>query len=220
MKQIKRACGINANIFEKMKFFGMTSIAKYLFRSLVWNIKTSEKEVYLTFDDGPMQGTTPWILDELDKYKAKATFFCIGKNVKQNPEIFQKIIKHGHVVGNHTFDHLNGWKTTTSDYIKNVEKCSEFVSSGLFRPPYGRLKLSQMKYLRKKYHIIMWDVLSRDYDQNISGKQCLKNVLDDAESGSIILLHDNFKSEKSMKYVLPGILKHFSDIGFCFKSLN
>lgn len=198
---------------------------KALFPNYVWDIKTNQKEIYLTFDDGPTPKITPWVLQQLKKYNAKATFFCIGNNVEKYPEIFSQILKEEHAIGNHTFNHLKGWKVKTSDYIEDVLQCnSTFISSvstKLFRPPYGKLKPKQTKQLKEKgYKIIMWDILSLDWDKQVTPEKCLNNVLKHSTKGSIIVFHDSIKAEKNMKFALPKVLKHFSNKGFAFKAIE
>lgn len=203
-----------------MSFWVKTNrIIKWIFPNYVWNIPNDEQKVFLTFDDGPTPEITEWVLEQLKKYNAKATFFCIGNNIEKYPEIFQKTIAEGHAIGNHTFDHLNGWKTTTEEYIENAKlyetQNPKLVTRNLFRPPYGKIKHSQSKILRKLgYKIIMWDVLSRDYDQSISATQCLENVLSNIETGSIIVFHDSVKAEHNLKYVLPKTLEFLKEKGF------
>jgi peptidoglycan/xylan/chitin deacetylase (PgdA/CDA1 family) len=203
-----------------MSFWVKTNrIIKWIFPNYVWNIPNDEQKVFLTFDDGPTPEITEWVLEQLKLHNAQATFFCIGNNIEKYPEIFQKTIAEGHAIGNHTFDHLNGWKTTTEDYIENVKlyetQNPKLVTRNLFRPPYGKIKHSQSKILRKLgYKIIMWDVLSRDYDQSISATQCLENVLSNIETGSIIVFHDSVKAEHNLKYVLPKTLEFLKEKGF------
>jgi peptidoglycan/xylan/chitin deacetylase (PgdA/CDA1 family) len=203
-----------------MSFWVKTNrIIKWIFPNYVWNIPNDEQKVFLTFDDGPTPEITEWVLEQLKKYNAKATFFCIGNNIEKYPEIFQKTIAEGHAIGNHTFNHLNGWKTSTEVYIENVKlyetQNPKLVTRNLFRPPYGKIKHSQSKILRKLgYKIIMWDVLSRDYDQSISATQCLENVLSNIETGSIIVFHDSVKAEHNLKYVLPKTLEFLKENGF------
>ncbi len=187
-----------------------------MFPSRIWSMPTNKDEVYLTFDDGPIPIITPWVLDTLKKYQAKATFFCIGDNIKKHPQIFKSILDHGHAIGNHTFNHLNGWKTNTDTYIENCNKFEEEVinqlgnsynKSQLFRPPYGKLTSRQSKILQEKgYKIIMWNVLSADFDPTVSKDKCLENVLSNIQPGSIIVLHDSLKAEEKLRYVLPKIL--------------
>ena len=203
-----------------MSFWVKTNrIIKWIFPNYNWNIPNDEQKVFLTFDDGPTPEITEWVLEQLKLHNAQATFFCIGNNIEKYPEIFQKTIAEGHAIGNHTFDHLNGWKTTTEVYIENVKlyetQNPKLVTRNLFRPPYGKIKHSQSKILRKLgYKIIMWDVLSRDYDQSISATQCLENVLSNIETGSIIVFHDSVKAEHNLKYVLPKTLEFLKENGF------
>jgi len=188
----------------------------------------AEKTVYLTFDDGPTPEITEWTLNKLKQFNAKATFFCIGKNVKNHPEVFQQIIDEGHSIGNHTNNHLNGWKTKKEDYLNNVsiaeKTIQQFTSSTtkrLFRPPYGKIKRKQsLELLKRGYKIIMWDVLSADFDQSISKEKCLKNVLDNIDNGSIIIFHDSVKAEINMKYALPKALEVLSKKGYEFKAIT
>jgi len=195
------------------------SILKPLSKHLVWSFPTSERIVYLTFDDGPIPEVTPWVLETLAAYDALATFFCIGNNVHNHPHLLQDIIDKGHQVGNHTFDHINGWKCSEADYLENVAKCSEVVQSNLFRPPYGKASRSQIAQLKDTYSIIMWDVLSADFDSNVSNEQCLKNVVNNVENGSIIVFHDSLKAEKKLRYALPKVLAHFQNLGYRFLPL-
>lgn len=194
---------------------------KNIFPNYIWDIPNDENKVFLTFDDGPTPEITEWTLDQLKKYEASATFFCIGNNIEKYPGIFQKIIEEKHAIGNHTFNHLKGWKTTNEDYIENVKLCQSQISNhksqtpNLFRPPYGKIKLSQSKELRKLgYKIIMWDVISYDFDKNISKEKCLANVLNSIKSGSIIVFHDSIKAEQNLKYVLPKTLAFLKEKGF------
>jgi peptidoglycan/xylan/chitin deacetylase (PgdA/CDA1 family) len=188
-------------------------IAKQLFSSYVWSIDTSEREVYLTFDDGPHPTITPWVLDELKKYNARASFFCIGNNVRQFPAVYQRIQKEGHAVGNHTYQHLNGWKADTKRYLQDIAHAAALIQSNLFRPPYGRIKARQAKHLTSALNninarVIMWDVLSADFDQSITAQQCLENVLDNYADGSIIVFHDSEKAFPHLQNVLPKVLEH------------
>jgi peptidoglycan/xylan/chitin deacetylase (PgdA/CDA1 family) len=210
---------------------------KKIFSNYIWEIPNAGNKIYLTFDDGPTPEITCWVLTELEKYNAKATFFCIGNNIEKHPEIFQKLITQGHSIGNHTFNHLNGWKTSTEEYLKNSNQWSVFsgqysVISGqncklnaeqckLFRPPYGRIKSSQAKKLREQgYKIIMWDVLSADFDTSISAEQCVENVLKNTKSGSIIVFHDSIKAFPRLEYTLPKILEILAKKGFVFEKLT
>ena len=205
-----------------MSFWVKTNyFIKRIFPNYVWDITNRENKVFLTFDDGPTPEITEWTLEQLKKYDAKATFFCIGNNIEKYPAIFQKIIQEEHAIGNHTFNHLKGWKITNDVYIENVKKCTENISQlntencQLFRPPYGKIKPSQSKALRRLgYKIIMWDVLSYDFDQTITPEECLDNVLKNVESGSIIVFHDSQKAEQNLKYVLPKTLAFLKEKGF------
>lgn len=190
--------------------------------SLTWKKSNSTKTIYITFDDGPIPEVTPYVLSVLDQYHAKATFFCIGDNVRKNPEIFNAILEKGHSTGNHTFNHLNGWKTADEEYLENYKKCAHYVPSNLFRPPYGRIKRSQisgMQSLNPGVDIIMWDVLSGDFDQHLSPEKCLKNVLQNTEPGSIIVFHDSVKAFDRLKFVLPRAMEYWSRKGYKFAPL-
>ncbi|ARV16926.1 polysaccharide deacetylase family protein [Polaribacter sp. SA4-12] len=198
------------------------------FSKYTWRFPSNKKEIFLTFDDGPTPEITEFVLSELKKHHAKATFFCIGKNIKNHPEIFKKIISDGHSIGNHTQNHLKGWKTNTEDYIDNILECNKTITQfndstikqQLFRPPYGKIKKSQAKELLKRdYKIIMWDVLSADFDITISKEKCLQNVQENTKEGSIIVFHDSVKAAERMEYALPKVLKTFSDKGFVFKGI-
>jgi peptidoglycan/xylan/chitin deacetylase (PgdA/CDA1 family) len=162
--------------------------------------------VYLTFDDGPIPETTPYILDTLNQYGIKATFFCVGENVEKYPELYKRIINEGHYTGNHTFNHLKGWKTPLQTYLDNVEQCAEYVSSELFRPPYGKMTFSQYKVLKKKYLLIFWDVLVPDFDKNCSTQECLHILKKKTRPDSIVVLHDNVKAKNKLTELLPGVL--------------
>lgn len=209
-----------------MSFWVKTNrFVKSIFPNYVWDIPNHENKVFLTFDDGPTPEITEWTLAQLKMYNANATFFCIGNNIEKHPEIFQKIIDENHAIGNHTFNHLKGWETENQKYIENVNLCQAQISNhipksrdqipNLFRPPYGKIKLSQSSILRKLgYKIIMWDVLSRDFDQTISKEVCLENILKNVECGSIIVFHDSVKAAQNLKYVLPKTLEFLKDKGF------
>jgi len=190
--------------------------------SLVWKIPTKEKILYLSFDDGPHVTATPFVLDELKKYNAKATFFCLGKNVQSHPEIYQRILNEGHSTGNHTFNHLNAWHVKSEEYIDDVKHAEQFIQSKLFRPPYGRMypRLSKKMRTQFGYKIIMWHVLSGDFDESIAPEKCLNNVLNKAQKGSIIVFHDSSKAYKSLQFALPNVLKIFTEKGYVFKSLQ
>ena len=204
------------------------TLLKHLLPNRLWNLPKDEQAIYLSFDDGPIPEVTPWVLEQLQQYDAKATFFCIGDNVRKHPEIFQKIISEGHAVGNHSFNHLNGWRTRSHLYLENVLQAQkemeqymvEATGSRLFRPPYGRLKEQQARLLRENdFKVVMWDVLSVDYKQRLSPENCFKNVVNNAEAGSIIVFHDSLKAEKNMKATLPRVLEYYSRRGFEFRSI-
>jgi len=194
-----------------------------LFPNYLWKKASLSKTIYLTFDDGPTPEITQWTLDTLKHYNAKATFFCIGDNVKKHPSIFDNLIKEKHTIGNHTFNHLKGWNTNTEDYINNTEKAQEAINpkhKHLFRPPFGKIKRRQANLLiNKGYKIVMWSVLSYDWEVSVSQEKCLKNVLKNTSSGSIVVFHDSVKASKNMQYALPKMLDHFSKKGYQFKSL-
>jgi len=192
---------------------------QWIYPSLIWHKSRDEKSIYLTFDDGPIPVVTPFVLNTLKSFNAKATFFCIGDNVTKHPEIFKQILADGHSVGNHTHNHLRGWDTINEVYLDNVAQCAELVKSNLFRPPYGRAKRSQYSMLSKQYSLIMWDVLSGDFDSDISPEKCLQNVVSHTKNGSIIVFHDSLKAFPRLEYALPKALEHFSSRGFSFLPL-
>ncbi len=195
------------------------AIIQWLISDVTWRKKKTDKIIYLTFDDGPIPIITPKILEILNQYNARATFFCVGDNVVKHPEIYEKVLAAGHSVGNHTHHHLNGTFTSTKKYLKDVADCAQVVDSKLFRPPYGRLRWFQKKFLRKHYELIYWDVLSWDFRAELSNEQVLKNVLSQTTNGSIVLFHDSLRSEPRVLYALPKFLEHFSKLGFTFKKL-
>ena len=209
------------------KWVKTNKVIKKIFNNLVWDIPNSENKIYLTFDDGPIPSVTEWVLDLLKSEGIKVTFFCIGDNIKKYPEIYKRILTEGHQIGNHTFNHLNGWKTKTNYYIENFKLCETEHSklnpehSFLFRPPYGKIKPSQSKEIRQLgYKMIMWDVLSYDFDQNISEEECLKNVISNTSQGSIIVFHDSLKAEKNLKYALPKAIQILKNKGFVFDVIS
>ncbi|WP_281636392.1 polysaccharide deacetylase family protein [Flavobacterium marginilacus] len=212
-----------------MKFYWIktNTFIKKIFSNFTWDIPNAENKIYLTFDDGPTPEVTEWVLEELKKHQAKATFFCIGKNIENSPGLFQKVINEGHAIGNHTFNHFNGWKTSSNDYVKNTFLCQAEINrlntanNKLFRPPYGKIKKSQSKELRRLgYKIIMWNVLSADFDQTITPEKCLENVLKNTVSGSIIIFHDSVKAYKNLEYVLPRSLQILKERGFTFDTIH
>lgn len=191
-----------------------------LYPNLLWRVPTNEKKIFLTFDDGPVPGPTEFVLKELERHNAKATFFCIGNNIEKYPAVYQMIIKQGHAVGNHTFNHTKGWSVSDDDYLTDVERCQKLIgTTKLFRPPFGRAKRSQLKKLAD-YRIVMWDVLSYDYSNSVKKETCLKGVIKATRPGSIVVFHDSYKAEKNMIYALPRVLDHFKQSGFEFESLS
>jgi peptidoglycan/xylan/chitin deacetylase (PgdA/CDA1 family) len=206
-------------------FIKIPWIIKRFFSSYVWSIPTEQKEVFLTFDDGPHPQVTIWVLEELKKYNALATFFCIGDNVLQYPDVYARVIADGHAVGNHTQHHVNGWKVTTDVYIKDVKEATQYIDSSLFRPPYGRIRKSQAlrikEALRKQnVKIIMWDVLSADFDIAFSPEQCFQNVIRNVSAGSVIVFHDSEKAAPNLKYALPKVLEALSRAGYRFSPIK
>jgi len=197
-------------------------LLKWYYPSLVWNKSRSDKVIYLTFDDGPIPDVTDFVLKTLKSFQAKATFFCIGDNITKYPEIFERVIGDGHRIGNHTYNHLKGWKTTDELYLRNFSKCQELTATDLFRPPYGRIKKSQIKEIRKYYpnmKIIMWDVLSGDFDINLAPHKCFKNVIKHTVNGSVIVFHDSLKAFDRLEYALPRTLQYFHERGYTFETL-
>lgn len=196
---------------------------KRLYPGLVWQIPTTEKVIFLSFDDGPHPVATPFVLDELKKYGARATFFCIGKNVEAHPQIYRRILLEGHRVGNHTQHHLNGWKADDKRYLEDVRDAARWIDSDLFRPPYGRIGVLQSSLLRSapfSYNIIMWDVLSADFDRALTAERCARNVTRDVRPGSIVVFHDSEKAFERLRGALPSVLKHFSDLGWRFEAVD
>ena len=194
-------------------------LLKRIYYSLFWDLKNGQKEVYLTFDDGPNPDVTPAILEILNQYHAKATFFCIGRNVERFPDVFSQITNEGHKTGNHTYSHLKGWITSNAEYYNDIELAGKLIHSGLFRPPYGKIRRTQLKYLRQFYSIIMWDVMSNDYDASMTPEKCVENVIKYARPGSIIVFHDSEKSEKRTLVALPRILEILRNREYTFKSI-
>ncbi|GAA4289743.1 polysaccharide deacetylase family protein [Aestuariibaculum suncheonense] len=211
-------------------FVKIPVVIKKMFPNYVWDITTTDKVIYLTFDDGPTPEITNWTLQTLRKHNAKATFFCIGNNIEKHPEIFQNILKEGHTIGNHTHNHLRGWKTSLQDYLENIKQAQTTIEEhklegipltiNLFRPPYGKLKPKQGKQLLSLgYKIIMWDIISFDWDKDIPEDVCLENVISKTKSGSIVVFHDSLKAAKNMQYALPKVLKHFTEKGYRFEAI-
>lgn len=187
-----------------------------LFTSVRFRFKQTEKIIYLSFDDGPVPLATPFVLAQLKRYDARATFFCVGENAERNPLLLEAIVKSGHQLANHTYNHLNGWKTSSGEYLANIEKCRELIPTNLFRPPYGKLKLSQFKLIRKKYKIVLWDNVSYDFDPALSYDTCLSQLKKNVGPGSIVVFHDSLKSLATLKEVLPDILEYWQKAGYRF----
>lgn len=202
-----------------MYFVNSPFLLRWYYPQVTWNKSRAYKKIYLTFDDGPIPEITSWILDILKEYKAKATFFCVGENIELHADIFQRIKDEGHQVGNHTYNHLKGWDYSDKEYLDNVQKCEELTKTNLFRPPYARAKKSQLNKLKKDFKIIYWDVLSGDFDINLSAEDCYKNIIKHTRNGSIIVLHDNIKAIPRVKYVLPKVIEHFTTLGYVFETL-
>ena len=214
-------------------------LLKWYYPSLLWNKSRTEKVIYLTFDDGPIPNVTDFVLKTLKVFNAKATFFCIGDNIVKHPEVFERVKNDGHAIGNHTFNHLKGWKTDNETYLQNTLKCQELTQTGLFRPPYGRIRKSQIRSLEfgvwssefkapnnsqlttqnSKLKIVMWDVLSGDFDTKLSPEKCYQNVIKHTENGSIIVFHDSLKAFDRLSYALPKVLAYFTEKGFTFSTL-
>lgn len=209
-----------------MPYFHKTPIyVQWLYPGLTWRKRSGKKILYLTFDDGPVPEATPDVLEILSNKGVKASFFCVGDNIKKHPELFLQIIKEDHVVANHTFNHLDGWDCALEEYVDNVELCKkemedQNIKSRMFRPPYGKINRKQIKTLKKAgYDIIMWDVLSGDFDANLSAKDCLKKSINATSDGSIIIFHDSIKSIDKVRKVLPSYIDHFQNEGFTFATL-
>lgn len=191
-------------------------IVRNLFPGSIWNFRCGEndKKVFLTFDDGPTSEITYWILETLDKFDAKATFFCLGKNVEQYEDQYHEILRRGHVVGNHSYSHIKGWGANAGRYIEDVDFANDLIGSNLFRPPYGRMTPAQSRRLSERYNIIMWEVLSMDYSQLVRPEKCLRNVVKNIKGGSIVVFHDSKKASRNMKYALPRVLQYLKDNGY------
>lgn len=209
-------------------------LLKWYYPSLLWNKSRKDKVIYLTFDDGPIPNVTDFVLKTLKAFNAKATFFCIGDNISKYPEVFQRVKNDGHAIGNHTFNHLKGWITNDETYVNNFLKCQELTQTNLFRPPYGRIKKSQVRSLKSlvlnesdsrlptsdcRLQIVMWDTLSGDFDINLAPEKCFQNVIKHTRNGSIVVFHDSLKAFDRLQYALPRVLKYFADKGFVFSSL-
>ncbi|MGZ5189992.1 MAG: polysaccharide deacetylase family protein [Flavisolibacter sp.] len=198
---------------------------KLFFPSYIWNLPADENAVYLTFDDGPHPTVTPWVLEQLKLFDAQATFFCIGKNVEEHKDVYKMILDAGHATGNHTYTHMNGWKTENEKYLNDVAAGAKLVKTNLFRPPYGRIRSKQADQISSvssipDSKIIMWDVLSADFDTSFSPQQCLFNVISNVTSGSIIVFHDSEKAFSNLEYALPSTLNFLKEKGFKMKKIE
>lgn len=191
-----------------------------LFPGFIWNFPDEKFGVFLTFDDGPRPEVTPWVLDTLDKYNAKATFFCIGKNVELFPELFEEIKRRGHAVGNHSYSHVKGWGMSAADYVMDIETANHLIKSNLFRPPYARIGSNQARVLGERYKTVMWNILSRDYNRNISGETCARNVIPYLEPGAIIVFHDSIKCSANLFVALPMVLEAIKEKGLVCKRIE
>lgn len=217
-----------------MRFFKTPFLLKLIWYNYFWNQPSDSKTIYLTFDDGPIPEITEYVLDQLAEYQAHATFFCVGDNIRKHPDVFQKIIRQGHSVGNHTYNHLDGWKTPNLDYLENIRICQDTIDQVLknsnskanhqlnkllFRPPYGKIKKKHYQSLKNTHHVIMWDVLTYDFDARLSSEHCLQKAIQNTCPGSIVVFHDSLKTETKLKFVLPQYLSHFKKLGFDFQRL-
>lgn len=194
---------------------------RILFPEAVWRIKRKKRKVvYLTFDDGPIPEVTPWVLDLLDYYGIKATFFLVGDNVKRNPYLLEEIKKRGHSWGNHTMNHLQGFKVQTPRYLRNIKEADDLIDSPLYRPPHGIMRWGQAKVIKEHFNIIMYDLVSRDYSKKLNGEQVLKNIKRFARNGSIIVFHDSLKAERNLRYALPRAIEWLKEQGYEFRAID
>lgn len=201
--------------FKRNPFF----LRQWYKKSLLWRMPGVRSEIFFTFDDGPTHELTPQILEILKKYKAKATFFCVGENVQRYPELFQQILDEGHGIGNHTFNHLNAWETDKDVYLENADKAALLIPSKLFRPPYGKITPKLIRSLESKYRLVMWTVLSGDFDADTNPQQCFENATSKTEDGDILVFHDNIKAKRNILEALPRILEYFDNLGIKVSAL-
>ena len=206
---------------KPVRFHRTPAPITWIYPTLTWRVHTTASDIFLTFDDGPVPGPTEFVLDVLRQYSIKATFFCIGRNIEKNPRIFDRLGNEGHLTANHTYDHVNGWKTATDEYVKNVKACRVLLKDSplLFRPPYGKITPGKVKALAE-YRIVMWDVLTYDFDHTLSPELCLKGATDSIRPGSIVVFHDSYKAEKNMKFALPRFIEDCQKRGFEFRTLD
>lgn len=214
-------------ISTSLHFYKTPRLLKNISRDLIWEVPTNEKDIFLTFDDGPIPKLTDYVLETLEAYNAKATFFCVGDNISKFPEICNNVVEKGHRLGNHTFNHLKGWKTDDKLYLENIEKCQDSILAHqitpfkqLFRPPYGQITKNQIKLLKDRFHIIMWDILSYDFEMSHSPQKSLERIIQKTIPGSIVVFHDNYKAEDKIKYMLPRFLDYFKEKDFNFKKID
>jgi len=197
----------------------MPRLLHHAHKALLWRVPTGERVLYLTFDDGPHPEVTPWVLDRLKEHDARATFFCVGRNAREHPAVMARIRREGHAVGNHTWDHRDAWRTPTRQYLRSVLRCQAETTSKLFRPPYGHIGFGLTGTLGRRFTIVMWDVLSADFDTKLGGEACLRNVVQQAGAGSIVVFHDSAKAWPRLQEALPGTLTHFANEGYSFLPL-
>ena len=202
-----------------MNLVRIPRILKWTFPEITWEIPDAAPSLYLTFDDGPTPGITAGVLESLEKFHAKATFFCIGRNVERHPDIYRQILDAGQVTGNHTYSHLKGWYTPNREYFEDVALAAELIRSRLYRPAYGMITPSQLRHLKQGYRIVMWDIMSYDFAYNTSPEKCLGNVIRYVKPGSVVVFHDSLKASEKVLYALPRVLEYFSGKGFSFKSI-
>jgi len=196
------------------------SFIQSLFPYLTWRLPSKHNILYLTFDDGPIPDITEWVLDILHQHQAKATFFCVGENVAKHPIIFSRIMAEGHSVGNHTQHHINGWQTSKNIYLDDVSQCARLIDSNLFRPPYGRMRPSQINFLKHHYQIVMWDILTGDFDTTLDPDTCFQNIIHNTKPGSILVFHDSLKAAPVLQKVLPKVLQYYSGLGYTFEAIS
>jgi peptidoglycan-N-acetylglucosamine deacetylase len=194
-------------------------ILKTVFPRITWDFQDTEPSLYLTFDDGPTPSITAEVLSILARFNAKATFFCIGRNVERNPDVYQQLLTNGHATGNHTYSHLKGWYTPNHEYYDDISLAAQFIQSGLYRPAYGMITPLQLRQLALQYRIVMWNIMSYDFDYGTSPEKCLKNVIRYTSNGSIVVFHDSVKASKKVLYALPRVLEYYANRGFTFKSI-
>lgn len=203
-----------------MIYWNTSNIVQRIFKNFEWRGNPSQKVIHLTFDDGPTPEVTNRALDILDTFHAKATFFCLGRNVDRHRELFKEILERGHAVGNHSYSHLKGWRTPAKMYIHDANLARKYIDTHLFRPPYGRITRLQVRYLRKFYRLIMWDVLTHDYNRRLSPEKCLQRAIRNTKNGSIVVFHDSVKASRNMLYILPRYIEHFTKLGFRFEKIE